>query len=334
VYAGRPRPLLTAGLVAAVALGVLAATALALRPGTGPGEGAPAGPGAPGAAAPGPHPGAGATVAPPLAIPPGFPDATTTGVPDGVTLRRTGMITVRENGAVLENLLVVDGAIEVYANDVTIRNVRITNDREMVQWGIAQRDGFGGLVVEDTEIFGNPSSSQKLASGISNHGGMITVRRVEIHTITDGIVTSHGLIEDSYLHSPRLFDGDHTDMVQAIGGSSAGLPLVIRRNTIINTENQTGAVFLSDETGSGQVPVRDVTVEGNLLAGGGYTFYGGGLVADGRDPRGIVVVGNVFSRAVWPDGGWYGPVAYFDPSAPGNRWQDNTWDDGAPLDLD
>lgn len=274
------------------------------------------------------------TPAPVSALPPGFPDASTTGVREGVTLRPSGTVEVTEDGAVVENLLIVDGIIEVSADDVTIRNVRITNDAQFVQWGIIQNEGYGGLVVEDSEIFGNRRSAEKFASGISNHGGDITVRRVEIHSVTDGIVTSHGLIEDCYLHSPRYFDGDHTDMIQSIGGSQLGLPLTIRHNTVINTENQTAAVFLSDGTGTGVVPVRNVRVEGNLLAGGGYTVYAGGLVAEGHDPAGIVIRDNVFSRRVWPDGGYYGPVSDFDPGAPGNVWSGNVWEDGGPVELE
>lgn len=256
-----------------------------------------------------------------------FPDAGTTGVPEGVTLTRSGGVAVHEDGAVIENLFIVDGEIEVYANDVTIRNVRITNDQAFVQWGIAQRSGFSGLVVEDSEIYGNPDSPHQFASGISNHGGMITVRRVEVHTVTDGILTSHGIIEDNYLHSPRYFEDDHTDMIQSVGGSPIGLPLEIRNNTIINTESQTAAVFLSSGTGTGDIPIHNVLVEGNLLAGGGYTIYGGGSVAEGADPADIVIRDNLFSRDIFPDSGYYGPVAHFDPSAPGNVWEGNLWED-------
>jgi hypothetical protein len=260
-----------------------------------------------------------------------FPDGSTTGVPAGVELTSSGSISVRDDGAVLENLSIVDGLIEVRANDVTIRNVRITNDTEFVQWGIIQETGYQGLVVEDSEIFGNSASPHQFASGISNHGGAITIRRVEIHTITDGIVTSAGLIEDSYLHSPRLFPDDHTDMVQANGGPQGDLQLVIRNNTIINTEDQTGAVSLFDNFRR----VRDVLVEGNLLAGGGYTLYGGGLTSEGSNPANIVVRNNVFSRRVWPESGFWGPSAYFDEDAPGNLWSGNVWeDDGSPVILE
>lgn len=263
-----------------------------------------------------------------------FPNADTTGVPDGVELTtRNGPIDVRDDGAVLENLLVVDGPIEVYANNVTIRNVRITNQSQEVTWGISQREGFSGLVVEDSEIFGNPDTPHKFASAISNHGGMITVRRLEAHTITDGIVTRHGLLEDNYLHSPRYFPEDHTDMIQANGGPADGLSLEIRNNVVINTEDQTAAIFLQDFTGHENIPVQNVLIEDNYLAGGGYTIYGGGMADEGHDPANIVIRNNVFAREVYPDSGRWGPSAYFDESAPGNEWSGNVWDDGDEVEL-
>jgi hypothetical protein len=42
----------------------------------------------------------------------------------------------------------------------------------------------------------------------------------------------------------------------------------------------------------------------------------------------------VFSRDLWPDGGYYGPVAYFDSDAPGNVFADNVFDDGSPVEPD
>ncbi|HEY8472308.1 MAG TPA: hypothetical protein VIL37_06675 [Natronosporangium sp.] len=338
----RVRLAIAVGIVAAVASGAAAVAVLSpFSDSESPDAADPAGPTAtaeptdapPEGGEPGRTPDTRAQPAPGLPdVNTGFPDASNTGVPDGVELRRSGPVVVEQDGATVQNLLVVDGAIEVRANNVTIRNVRVTNEREFVQWGIVQNEGFGGLVVEDSEIFGN--GEQQFASGISNHGGMITIRRVEIHTITDGIMTSHGVIEDSYLHSPKLFEGDHTDMIQTVGGSTLGLPLEIRNNRVINTEPQTSAVLLDDANGIGLVPVRDVLVEGNLFAGGGYTLYCGGLVAEGHDPSGIVIRNNVFSRELWPNSGYYGPVAYFDPSAPGNEWSGNVYDDGTPVELD
>jgi hypothetical protein len=257
--------------------------------------------------------------------PGGFPNASNTGVKPGLTLKRSGSIKVTRDGTVLQNLLLVDSSIEVWANNVTIRNVRITTDKQEMDWGIAQRGNYRGLVVEDTEIFSN--LKKKISYGIIIHDGGATMRRVNIHATADSIVTSAGVIEDSYLHDPAYFPNDHTDMIQTQGGPGPGLTLVIRHNTIINTEGQTGAISLFDDSR----PLRNVRVEGNFLAGGGYTLYGGGYRSDGKTPANIVVVDNVFSRMVFPKGGYYGAVAYFDSGAPGNVWSDNRWEDGKPL---
>ena len=262
---------------------------------------------------------------PTVTIPTSFPDETNTGVPDGVELRRSPGFDVVEDGAVIENLLIVDGSIEVWADNVTIRNVRISNTSQDMLWGILQRSGHSGLVVEDSEIYG--SGDGHLAAGITNHGGMITIRRVEIHTVSDAINTETGLLEANYLHSPAHVSGDHNDMVQANGGPVAGHRLEIRGNTIINDLSQTGAISLFANFSE----VRNVEVVGNFLAGGGYTVYGGGLTEDGRSPANVVFRDNVFSRHVFPDGGFYGPVAHFDQNAPGNVWSGNVWEDGSPV---
>src|SRR5690606_35629147 len=69
-------------------------------------------------------------------VPRVFPNADSTGVPDGVTLHPSRGMVVEEDGTVLENLLIVDGSIDIYANNVVVRNVRITNERREVLWGI------------------------------------------------------------------------------------------------------------------------------------------------------------------------------------------------------
>ena len=51
-----------------------------------------------------------------------------------------------------------------------------------------------------------------------------------------------------------------------------------------------------------------------------------------RSPtRGIVFTNNVFSRG--PNGkcATYGAITDFDPSRPGNRWENNRWDDGTAV---
>lgn len=252
------------------------------------------------------------TTPPPTTTPPSttrFPDASNTGVPDGVSLTNSGSITVRTNGAVISGLHVT-GTIDVYASNVTIRNTWITGSG---YWAIAARGS--SLLVEDVTIDGTADQ------GINNiNGGNLVVRRADISGGADGISSNHGVIEDSYLHDPRSRAGDHTDMIQSLAGPRAGESLMIRHNTIINTNEQTSAVALFQDYST---PQHDTTIENNYLAGGGYTLYGG----DGPDgiPYNIKILNNVFGRT---PAAQYGPVAYWNGAGPGNVWSGNVWSDG------
>jgi hypothetical protein len=236
-----------------------------------------------------------------------------------LALRPSGGIRVQEAGTIIDGLD-VRGDISVEAPDVIIRNTRIVNNGE---WGIIQRDSGGGLVVENVEIRSN--GAEQLGKGIYNIGGMLTVRRSNISMVTDGIMTSVGLIEDNFLHDPREFPGDHVDMIQAGSGPPPDLSLIIRRNTVINTVDQTSAVAIFQDFGI----QHDVTVDNNFLAGGGYTLYAG--AGDKGISRNIKITNNVWSRQVFAKGGYFGPVAYYDKNGPGNVWSGNTWQDGAAV---
>ncbi|MEV4569176.1 right-handed parallel beta-helix repeat-containing protein [Nonomuraea sp. NPDC049419] len=246
-----------------------------------------------------------------------WPGPGNTGVPEGVRLRKSGSMRVTKNGTVIDGVEVT-GYITVEADDVTIRNTRVRGTKGW--WGILQREGRTGLTVEDTEIFGN--GKQRTQFGILNQGKMITIRRVDIHTISNGILTQQGLVEDSYVHDPKYYSGDHTDMIMSTGPPAPGTELIIRNNTVINTLDQTGAIALFQDFGV----VKNVTVEGNLLAGGGWSLYAG--AGDKGTSSNIKVIGNVFSRKVWPKGGAAGPVSYWDNDGPGNRWEGNVWENG------
>jgi hypothetical protein len=249
-----------------------------------------------------------------------WPGPDNTGVPKGVQLRKSGPIKVTRNGTVIDGVEVT-GYITVEADDVTIRNTRVRGTKGW--WGILQREGRSGLKVEDSEVFGD--GKQRTQFGILNQGKMITVRRVDIHTISNGILTQQGVVEDSYVHDPKYYPGDHTDMIMSTGPPAAGTELIIRRNTAINTLDQTGAIALFQDFGV----ITNVTVEGNLLAGGGWSLYAG-AGAKGKSSN-IKVIDNVFSRRVWPKGGSAGPVSYWDNDGPGNLWRGNTWEDGKPV---
>jgi hypothetical protein len=248
----------------------------------------------------------------------GFPNASTAGVPAGRSLVASGGIEVSRDGTVIDGKDVT-GDIDVQADNVVIRNTRVNGSGD---WGIIIRSGATNLTIENVTI--RPSGSQAVQTGILNQGGMITVRRTDISGISDGITTSQGLIEDSYLHDPRNLNGDHTDMIQSLDGPGSGMSLIIRHNTIINTNSQTSAIALFQDYGV----QHDVLIEYNFLAGGGYTLYAG----DGdHTPWNIKILNNTFSKRVFRDGGSYGAVAYWSASGSGNVWSGNVWEDGTEL---
>ncbi len=269
----------------------------------------------------------------------GYPDASNTGVPPGIALRSVpgqvssgtgwkwntaggGYLSVTGNGAVLDGLL-VNGEIDVSASNVTIRNSRIIATGEI--WGIGLRH-TANVLIEDVEIYSPfASGSQRLMVGIkdiySDSTGLRILRSEIYHTAT-GIQIDAGLIQDNYIHDLGFVSPDHVNGTTSNGGTT---PLTIRHNTVFNPHDQTDAVSLFQDFG-GQ---SNRTIDDNLLAGGGYTLYGG---EGTRATSNIRVTNNRFARLYYRNGGYWGPVTAFETGGSGNVWSGNVWDDtGAPV---
>jgi hypothetical protein len=224
-----------------------------------------------------------------------------------------GPLIVSRAGTVIDRAF-VRGEISVEADDVTIKNSLLVASGD---YAIIQRPDVKRLTVKDSEIRGD--GTHRLQHAIFNIGGHITIVRNDISVVSDAISTSVGLIQDNYIHDPLYFSDDHTDMIQSNSGPPPGQQLTIRHNTVINTLDQTAAIALFQDFGV----QHDALIESNLLAGGGYALYGGsGTKGTSYNIR---VINNVFSRRVFPTGGRYGPVAYWDENGPGNVWQGNVW---------
>ncbi len=233
------------------------------------------------------------------------PGPTNTGVPAGTKLTASGTIKVTQNGAVIENLDIA-GAIEVLANDVTIRRVRITSGD---YYPIRYFDNKNtGLVVEDSEIIGT-STDVTSAISFANY----TARRLNIHGGADGFKADENvLIEDCWIHDLANAPGQHNDGVQSTGGKG----VTIRHNAI------SGASNACVQTGDEGAATEDLTVECNWLSGGGYTLNIRGTGA--TRPKNTRIIDNRFTRD-----SAYGPWTIDDPAPTikGNVWDD----DGSPI---
>ncbi len=240
----------------------------------------------------------------------GFPSASTTGVPSGTKLSPSGGMTVTSDGAVIDSKL-ISGGVVVKANNVTIRNSLI---RTSSHYAIKLASGYSGLVVQDTEIDGLG------ASGPAVVGSGYTLRRMNIHNITEGPrLGSNTTVESSYIHHLVRCSGCHIDALQSTGGSN----IVIRGNNLQaynpDTKDPVNAAYQFGEEFS---PLRNVLVSGNLMNGGNYTVNGGGGGTTGAQ---VTFRDNRFQRdfRYGPIGNLFSGVS-FDSS--------NVWDDtGAPV---
>jgi hypothetical protein len=225
------------------------------------------------------------------------PSAANTGVKPGRTLTRRGSITVTNDNTIVEDLDIL-GTIVVSANNVTIRNVRITtgNDCPIRYFD----NGKTGLLVEDSELVGGKTAAIAFRD--------YTARRLNIHGGTDGLkADANVLIEDCWIHDLSNRSGEHNDGVESTGGTG----VTIRHNNI------SGASNACVQTGDENAATEDLTVECNWLDGGGYALNIRGTGA--TVPKNTRIINNRFGR-----NSGYGPWTIDDPAptVTGNVYDD------------
>jgi hypothetical protein len=230
-----------------------------------------------------------------------------------------GWVEVDGSGAVLKGL-----AISVNV-DITASNVTLADDSIVTTgqgFGISLRH-TNKVVIDHTEIYSPAASgSDRLQAGIKDIYADSTNTVIEYsdiwHTST-GIQISEGVLKDNYIHDPGYLTGDHIDGIASDAGDSAGL--TIEHNTIFISQEQTTAIGIFEDFGT----QFDCLVTDNLLAGGGYTVYGGANPG-GAQPSNIVITNNRFSRIYYSNGGYYGAGTDIDANVAGNVWSGNVWD--------
>jgi hypothetical protein len=262
----------------------------------------------------------------------GFPDATNTGVPRGTALRsvpgqvssgpgwhfdaRDGYVVVTASGTVLSGLYIPRNLV-IDASDVTVRDVWVVTGG---YFGISLRHTTG-VTIEDATISGQNLTSGRVDSAIDDVFGDstgIVIKNDNISLFRTGVQVSTGLVADNYIHDPGYIPGDHTNGIYVAGTTE---PLAIYGNTISNDLGQTDDINL-DASSSGQDVANKIVVD-NMLVGGGYSIYGGG--ARNNPTSNIVIENNEFGQLYYPQGGKYGPVAFFNLTGTGNVWSGNVW---------
>jgi hypothetical protein len=193
----------------------------------------------------------------------GFPSPLTTGVPAGTQLTEVDQdVTVTTNGAVLDRLD-IHGCVFIQANDVVIRNTRITCHGA---YGVRTFDSgvdFTGTLIEDTELNGDNNPESFTGMAFSN----VVAVRVDIRGFENGFFFgANGMIQDSYIHDLKLISTEHPDGVQLDEGSAN---ITLRHNTIVAPITD-AAVIMYPKAGDQN---HDILVDDNYLAGGGWTLY-------------------------------------------------------------
>ena len=182
-------------------------------------------------------------------------------------------MTIRTAGAVVSGLNIT-GMVTISASNVTLENCKIFADAYA---SIVVQAGATGVTIRNCEIYGGGINGQNNEGslGIAIFGGGVTVLNCNIYGSANGVSINslkYGpvLIQDNYIHDITASGTtNHYNGIQYNGNSGGSYPLDIEHNTIINPHNQADEVMIDNWNG----PVNGVTVNNNLLIGGGYNLY-------------------------------------------------------------
>lgn len=267
----------------------------------------------------------------------GFPDTTNTGTTGTLYAVGTGptsntgsgwtvsgdTITVKANG-VLKNVNTGGKVVSITGANATVNNVKIVAAATNVA-GVSLH-GANNAVVENSIIAGTNSSSGRMFAGIkdyesgSTYSAKVDLKANNVYYTSTGIQVDHGTVENNYIHDMGEISGDHINGFTSNGGGDNVL-LTIQHNTVFNQIGQTDAISLFEDFAVQQNRV----INDNLVAGGGYTIYGG-QNSGGAAIKNIHITNNHFSKMYYKTYGYYGPITAFTTSGTGNTWSGNVDD--------
>lgn len=235
-----------------------------------------------------------------------WPNATNTGYLGslGALTASSADMVITTNNQVIE-LLDLAGTIRVQAQNVVIRNMRITSN---AFWPILVDDGFSASITDVTIAAGD--DSQACAGG----DGM-TILRLNGYGGGDGVKLGTGCtITDSYIHDLGGGPGAHNDGIECNASN-----ILVDHCRVLNQNAQTSAISIEPS-------LSNVIVRNSYIAGGGYTMYAGNTAAVN-----VKILNNTWGTDFFPDGGSFGAYAFQAPiGSNGNEWSGNTLN-GSPL---
>jgi hypothetical protein len=204
-----------------------------------------------------------------------FPSPSTTGVPLGwkPTSTYTKTLRISVNGAVLEDVRLVNSDLVIDANDVTVRRVEILGGHI---FNDTRGQCHNGLVLEDVSLVRAPGQVTTDADPPAVGTGGYIARRVKIEGLPEGFRVggrSRGCtavtIEDSYVKIafPELCRDWHGDGIQGYDGAA----LTVRNVTLdlVEGDRCAGTASFFYPQGQGN---ESVEIDRLLVKGGGFPF--------------------------------------------------------------
>jgi hypothetical protein len=253
----------------------------------------------------------------------GFPASGSTG-PRGAKLAAySGPCKITKSGTVIDGKSVNCG-LDIRAKNVVIKHSKVS--------GHVNSDDGGTVTIQDSEVDVGTGYEASVS------GTNLTVQRSNIHG-GEASVNCWGncTVTDSWLHGQYMPNGEnwHLDAFLSNGASN----VVLRHNTLAcdNKGSDNGGCSANLGIFGDFAKNSHYTVDHNLFVaseGMSYCTYGGSTDSKPYLADNMVFTSNVFQRGSNGKCGQYGPVAAFDPGRPGNRWDNNVWENGQPVNFE
>jgi hypothetical protein len=172
----------------------------------------------------------------------------------------------------------------------------------------------GSATIDHVDIAGVDAGAHDVQYAVlSQTARPVTISHSNQHNRSNCIQGDYVIATDNHTTTSAAPAPDaHLDGILCI--SDRGCHLTATHNTVLSKGI---AIALYGDFG---IPV-DSTIN-NIVGGRSYTLYGGTSKSSN-----IRITDNRISRAIHPDGGIWGPLAYFWPHHPGNTFTGNIWDD-------
>jgi hypothetical protein len=231
----------------------------------------------------------------------GFPDSTNSGVPAGTTLTSSGSIKVTTAGTVISGKNVT-GTIEVFANNVTIENTRVTQNTTCGtrttcgNYAIRINEGVNGTTIRNVETAS--VAGDTCEHDIRNTGGTLTIEGAYLHACDSNVyAVGPTTLKNSYGIGKIAISEDHVENIYFNETSFTAI-----HDTLLNPVEQTAVIFGNSGGGSDVTNCSNkLTLLESLIAGGGYTIYPCAHAAQAGTSS-FKAEGNHFARCVSTEG--------------------------------